>query len=65
MKFSQDQEFIRGDLLQKSCDHIFWNNEHPCANMDFNGGAIVFCKIDEVLNFFEKLRPGQNERYIL
>ncbi|MFI0347200.1 MAG: hypothetical protein ACH346_00295 [Chthoniobacterales bacterium] len=56
LNISQCQKIIRGDLFQKKCDHIFWNNEHAQGNMKFRGGVIVFCKIDEVLRFFEKLR---------
>lgn len=54
--FSSSEAIVRGDLFQQCCDHIFWSNAHPYTNKNFEGGEIVFCKIDEVLNFFEKLR---------
>lgn len=47
---------VRSDLYQQYCNHIYWNNLSPRANTDFHTGDIVFCKIDEVLHFFEKLR---------
>ena len=50
------QIFVKRDLFQKSCDHIFWSNAQPKANRHFQAGDIVFCKIDEVLRFFEYLR---------
>ncbi|HLB33384.1 MAG TPA: hypothetical protein VJK54_04030 [Chthoniobacterales bacterium] len=48
--------FIQGDLVQRCCDHIFWNNAQPRMNCHFQGGDVVFCKIDEVLRFFEHIR---------
>jgi hypothetical protein len=41
---------------RKWCDASYWNNERPSASMDFTTGDVVFCKIDEVLRFFEILR---------
>ncbi len=50
------EQVVRCDLFQKSCDHIYWSNAQPRANNFFQAGDIVFCKIDEVLRFFELLR---------
>jgi hypothetical protein len=47
---------ITVDSWQQFCDSIYWADEKPFASMDFRGGQIVFCKIDEVMRFFEKLR---------
>lgn len=52
--FSED--LVRCDLFQKKCDHIYWSNAQPSPNTCFQGGDVVFCKIDEVLRFFEILR---------
>lgn len=56
MKDVQSQEVIRCNSLQEECDHIFWNNQYPSENMRFQDGDIIFCKIDQVLRFFEKIR---------
>ena len=44
------------DSWQKFCDSIYWADESPYGAMDFRAGDVVFCKIDEVLRFFEKIR---------
>jgi hypothetical protein len=41
---------------ERWCDASYWNNESPFASMGFRAGDVVFCKIDEVARFFEKLR---------
>ena len=38
------------------CDAVFWSDEGPHGNMEFRAGDVVFCKIDEVLSFFERIR---------
>lgn len=50
------KELLVANKVKNYCDHIFWSNDYPFPNMRFKGGDVVFCKIDEVLNFFEKLR---------
>lgn len=55
MNFSK-QSLVRSDLFEKVCDHTFWSDAQPAANANFKAGDIVFCKIDEVLKFFEQLR---------
>ena len=47
---------ITVDSWQKWCESVFWANEFPQFSMDFRAGDVVFCKIDEVLRFFESLR---------
>lgn len=51
-----EQNFVRSDLFEKICDHVFWSDALPNAGRSFQAGDIVFCKIDEVLKFFEQLR---------
>jgi hypothetical protein len=53
--------FFMGGILNVDswrgwCDSVFWADGGPCGEMDFRGGEVVFCKIDEVMRFFEKLR---------
>ena len=50
------KNIVRSDLYQEYCDHIYWSNAQPKANTCFQGGDIVFCKMDEVLRLFEYLR---------
>lgn len=38
------------------CDSVFWADEGPRGALDFCGGQVVFCKIDEVMRFFEQVR---------
>ncbi len=38
------------------CDSVFWADEGPRGALDFCGGQVVFCKIDEVMRFFERVR---------
>jgi len=38
------------------CDSVFWADEGPQGAMEFGAGDVVFCKIDEVMRFFERLR---------
>ncbi|MDX2079822.1 MAG: hypothetical protein SFU53_03490 [Terrimicrobiaceae bacterium] len=49
---------ISADTLQEACSHCYWSDATAewGGNMDFPGGSVVFCKIDEVMRFFEKLR---------
>ncbi len=47
---------LTGDSWREWCETVFWCDEGPHGNMEFQAGAAVFCKIDEVLNFFERLR---------
>lgn len=53
---TQNPEFVTTDSWRAWCDASYWSNESPCASMDFKTGDVVFCKIDEVTSFFEKLR---------
>lgn len=48
--------FVTTDSWREWCDAVFWCDEGLHGNMDFAAGEIVFCKIDEVLRFFERLR---------
>lgn len=50
------KSIVRRDLYYKCCDHIYESNACRNPDMSFQGGDIVFCKIDKVLQFFEKLR---------
>jgi hypothetical protein len=49
---------INRDALRNEEDHRFWSDDHQMSggNMAFAGGDVVFCKIDQVLWFFEQLR---------
>lgn len=53
---TQNTGFLTTDSWHEWCNAYFWSNEMPEASMRFNGGDVVFCKIDEVLRFFERLR---------
>jgi len=53
---TQNPEFVTTDSWKSWCNASYWSNEKPCASMDFKAGHVVFCKIDEVTRFFEKLR---------
>ena len=44
------------DSWREWCDAAFWCDAEPQGNMEFRAGAVVFCKIDEVLRFFERIR---------
>lgn len=37
-------------------DSVFWADERPYGSMEFGAGEVVFCKIDEVMRFFERVR---------
>lgn len=53
---TQNPEFVTTDSWKVWCDASYWSNERPSALMDFKAGDVVFCKIDEVTRFFERLR---------
>jgi len=38
------------------CDSVFWADGGPKGAVDFRAGGVVFCKIDEVMRFFERVR---------
>lgn len=38
------------------CDSVFWADGGPKGVVDFRAGGVVFCKIDEVMRFFERVR---------
>ena len=44
------------DSWREWCDTVFWCDEGPQGNRVFQSGDVVFCKIDAVLFFFERLR---------
>lgn len=44
------------DSWQSWCDAVFWADEGPRESMKFGAGQVVFCKIDEVMRFFERVR---------
>jgi len=48
--------FVTTDSWREWCDAAFWCDESPRRNEGFRAGDVVFCKIDEVLGFFERLR---------
>lgn len=48
--------FLTTRSWREWCDAAFWCDEGPQGNMGFWAGDVVFCKIDEVLSFFEHLR---------
>jgi len=50
------RESLSVDSWRGWVDGVFWSDEGPRGAMDFVGGDVVFCKIDEVLCFFERLR---------
>lgn len=52
------EPFVNGEDIKNLADHCFWSDiHHPTGgDMSFSGGDIVFCKIDKVLDFFEKIR---------
>jgi len=56
VKINFSHTLVRCDLFEKICDHTYWSNAHPYANTDFKAGDIIFCKTDEILRFFERLR---------
>ncbi len=47
---------VTTDSWKEWCDRAFWCDEGPRGDEGFRAGEIVFCKIDEVLVFFERLR---------
>lgn len=49
-------ELLTVDSWRGWADSTFWADEGPRGSMDFAGGDVVFCKVDEVLSFFERLR---------
>ena len=52
------RHLVNGDEFLRAADHRFWSDHHqlPGGDMAFAGGDVVFCKIDQVLWFFEQLR---------
>jgi hypothetical protein len=44
------------DSWRSWCDSVYWADEEQRVAMDFVGGDVVFCKIDEVMRFFEWVR---------
>ena len=48
--------YLTTDSWRGWCDAVFWCDDGPHGNMGFRAGDIVFCKIDAVLGFFERLR---------
>jgi hypothetical protein len=44
------------DSWENWCDASYWSDTSPFPNMQFSSGNIVFCKIDAILSFFERLR---------
>jgi hypothetical protein len=53
---TQNKQFVTTDSWKEWSDASYWSNEAPLASMRFQGGDVVFCKIDEVLRLFEQLR---------
>jgi hypothetical protein len=47
---------VNVDSWRGWCDTVFWADEGPRGSMEFGAGDVVFCKIDEVMRFFERLR---------
>lgn len=43
------------------CDAVFWCDGGPHGNAGFRAGDVVFCKIDEVPQFFERLRLSRKK----
>lgn len=48
--------FVTTDSWREWCDRAFWCDDGPRGDEGFRAGEVVFCKIDEVLVFFERLR---------
>ena len=48
--------YVTTDSWREWCDAEFWSDERSLGNMGFRAGDVVFCKIDEALQFFERLR---------
>ena len=48
--------FVTTDSWREWCDRAFWCDASPRGDEGFRAGEVVFCKIDEVLRFFERLR---------
>ncbi len=48
--------FVTTDSWREWCDRPFWCDEGPRGDWNFLAGEVVFCKIDEVLGLFERLR---------
>ena len=53
---AQNRAFVTTDSWREWCDASFWDNQAPRLSMGFASGDVVFCKIDEVLRCFERLR---------
>jgi hypothetical protein len=53
---TQNPRIVTTDSWNAWCDASYWSNQSHSASMDFRAGDVVFCKIDEVTRFFEKLR---------
>ncbi len=47
---------VSGDAFRSLCNHVFWCNDRPLENPDFQHGDVVFCKIDEVWRLFRAVR---------
>ncbi|TSA31400.1 MAG: hypothetical protein D4R65_11255 [Verrucomicrobiaceae bacterium] len=48
--------FVTTDSWREWCDSVYWCDAAPRENSGFRAGDVVFCKIDEVLKLFERLR---------
>ena len=49
-------KILTADSWREWCDRAFWCNEGPQGDERFQAGEVVFCKIDEVMRLFERLR---------
>ena len=48
--------FVTTDSWREWCDKAYWCDDGPRGDARFQAGDVVFCKIDKVLKFFERLR---------
>ena len=55
-KLHEKMKYLSTDSWRGWCDAVYWCDDGPHGNMWFRGGDVVFCKIDEVLRFFESVR---------
>lgn len=55
---SAEKFFITADCPLRWCDSVYYSDELPAGSGGgrFGAGDVVFCKIDEVLRFFERVR---------
>lgn len=49
-------QIVTVDSWRGWCDSVFWADGGPKGAVDFRAGGVVFCKIDEVMRFFERVR---------